>query len=190
MAYTDLASLATDSTFLGRISQAIMKFAVYQQGAGTVYQKTWAAMAVLNPLGVAQSIVQQLLQNPTITAQLGAIADVDLQSAVETLLNNIINGTTAYVWEAQTATSFSFLQRIQVAITTFCAYIFNEVPGTANHSARYNWAKYAMLNPTQIAQQIAPAVALDPNVAPNLNFSTDAQIQSATETQCNTLLLS
>lgn len=190
MAYTDLASLATDSTFLGRISQAIMKFATYQIGAGAVYQKTWATQAISNPLAVAQSIVQQVLQDPNVQTELGAIADAALQTAVETVCNNLVNGMTPYAFEMQTAQNPAFLQRIQIALATFAEYIFNEAPGTTYHSQRYAWAKNAIFQLSNIANQIACGVVLDPNVATNLNFSTDAEIQAAVEAQCNTLLLS
>ena len=93
-----------------------------------------------------------------------------------------------YIDQANLATDATFIKRITLAIAHFANYIVGEAPSAANHQQRFRWAINAILNPGSIAQAIAPAVCLDPNVISQLGAIDDPTLQTAVETVCNNLL--
>ena len=66
---------------------------------------------------------------------------------------------------------------------------FNEQPNTANHPARYAWARTAILNTQGVANALAPAVVMSTTVAADLLATSDADLQSAVEFEAAQLLL-
>ena len=95
----------------------------------------------------------------------------------------------SYTEQAALAVDNSFLRRAQMAVVKFANYILNEDPATANHPARYAWARNAILNTQGVAVALAPAVVMGPVVAAALLATTDAELQSAVEFEVAQLLL-
>ena len=191
MAYTDLANLYTDPTFVGRVAYAVAHYATYLAGSvsANIYQITWANYATLNGASVTQSIMPSVLQDATVVVALGDITDPDLQIVVETACNALIAAQTPYQVLYQFAIGPVFLARLQVAVVTFAEYVIKEAPDTPSHSIRYAWAKTAMAQQAFVSQQIAMGTAQDPTISAKLNTATDAEIQAAAEAQINILLL-
>jgi hypothetical protein len=69
------------------------------------------------------------------------------------------------------------------------ARILNEAPSTANHPARYAWAKNSIMNTQGMANALAPAVVMDTTVGADLLGTTDAQLQAAVEYAAQQLVL-
>ena len=111
------------------------------------------------------------------------------------------DGTTA-LWDGSVGTAAAnhmdlntlandntFVRRVQIAVAHFASYILNESPSTANHAARYAWARNAILNSLAIAAALAPTVVMDSTVATKLLGTTDAELQAAVEFEAQQLLL-
>ena len=124
-----------------------------------------------------------------VVADLGAVTDANLQTATETAVNTLIAVPISYLDLIGLATNPAFLQRVQIAVAHFANYCLNEAPNTANHPARYAWARNSILNTQGVASALAPAVVMDATVAANLLGTTDAQLQSAVEFEALQLLL-
>ena len=122
-------------------------------------------------------------------AQLIAISDTDLQTAVESVIGTQINTTPSYNDIFAVASDLVFQHRLQIAVAKFAAYVLSEAPSTPNHPNRYNWAKNAITSSVGVANSIAIAVCLDSNVSGALAGVSDASLQSAAEAQINTLFL-
>ena len=91
--YIDQANPSTDTTFIKRMTIAVAHFANYivgeAPGAANHQQRfRWAINAILNPGSIAQEIAPALDSN--VISQLGAIDDPTLQTAVETVCNNLL----------------------------------------------------------------------------------------------------
>lgn len=192
--YSEVMMLTSNADFLNRCSFAVQKFATYilNEDPGTANHTArvnWANYALANPTAQVSAYMPWLLQNSTVQTQLGNIADADLQSAVEARANAVIGTAAGYRDYYNLATNPVFLQRLQVAVIHFAAYILGEAPSTPNHASRYNWAKTASMNPQAVAQAIATSVVLDGNVQTALGSVTDANLQAAAEAQIGMLLL-
>lgn len=192
--YLQLSQLATDSSFLARIGYAVSKYAAYIQNedAGTTNhaaRRNWQLKAQSNLPGMALTLVQAVIQDSNVVANLDAVSDANLQTATETAANGLITVAVTYADLIALANDQSFLRRVQVAVVHFANYILNEVPSTANHPARYSWARNGILNSAGVANSLATAVVMDSTVAANLLGMTDAQLQSAVEFEALQLLL-
>src|ERR1019366_575037 len=86
-------------------------------------------------------------------------------------------------------TDLNFLARISYAVGKYAAYISNEDPGAQNHPARLNWAFKAFQDPLVMARSVVGAVCRDDNVVADLAAVTDQNLQTATETAANTMML-
>lgn len=192
--YSEVMMLSSNADFLNRCSYAVQKFATYilNEDPGTqnhTARLNWANNALTNPTLQVNAYLPAILQNATVQTQLGAISDTDLQTVVETSCNATIDTPAGYRDYYILATNPAFLQRVQIAVSHFAAYILGEAPNTPNHASRYNWAKSASMSPQGISQAIATAVVLDSNLQPTLGSVTDANLQSAVENQIGLLLL-
>lgn len=83
--------------------------------------------------------------------------------------------------------SSTFQDRVVIAVTKYAQYLLGQ-PGSS--FKQVTWAKSAYANPAGVATGLFPAVAFDSNISDttNLENSTDAEIQAATETVVNTSL--
>lgn len=81
-----------------------------------------------------------------------------------------------------------FVSRVKVACLTYAAYILGEATDVAAHNTRVRWAQQTMQTPDTVAQNIAPAVVMDPSVQVEGGEIDDAGLQAATETAVNKLL--
>ena len=192
--YSDLMNLGTNVDFVNRVIFAVEKFCTYVQGEATdvtnhAMRLNWALLAMENPQSAAVKLIPVVLQNTTVQAQLGAIADADVQSAVESAIVTTINATPSYNDIFAVASDAVFQHRLQIAVAKFASYVLGEAPSTPNHANRYNWAKNAITSSVGVANSIAIAVCLDSNVSGALTGVSDASLQSAAEAQINTLFL-
>lgn len=87
-----------------------------------------------------------------------------------------------------------FRGRIKVACLKYADYIWGEAANTPGHSTRIKWAQQTFQMPDSSAQQVTPAVVMDPAVQ-QAEISTDgdstiddAGLQSATENAINKML--
>ena len=69
------------------------------------------------------------------------MTDANLPTATETAANNLIGVPVSYIDLIALATNPTFLRRVQIAVAHFANYCLNEAPNTANHPARYAWAR-------------------------------------------------
>jgi hypothetical protein len=192
--YLDLATLASDQNFLARMAYACGKYAAYIQNedsgvANHAARHNWQLKAQSSPSQMALALVQAICLDSNVVAGLSAVSDADLQTATETAANALIGVPVSYTDLITLATDATFLRRVQIAVAHFANYCLNEAPNTANHPARYAWARNSILNTQGVASALAPAVVMDATVAANLLGTTDAQLQSAVEFEALQLLL-
>ena len=192
--YLELANLANDSSFLSRIGYAIGKYAAYifnedPASANHAARLNWAIKATANIPLMESLLVRAVCRDTNVVANLGAVADTDLQTATETAANSVIVAPVSYMDLNTLANDNTFVRRVQIAVAHFASYILNESPSTANHAARYAWARNAILNTQSIAIALAPAVVMDSNIAAKLLGTSDAELQSAVEFEAQQLLL-
>lgn len=186
--------MANNGAFLARIGFAIGKYAAYIQDedpgtANHAARRNWQLKAQANIPAMAASLVQAICPDSNVVAGLGAVTDVNLQTATETAANGLIGAPVSYVDLNALANDNTFLRRVQIAVAHFANYILNEQPNTANHPARYAWARNSILNTQGVANALAPAVVMDSVVGAALLGTTDAQLQSAVEFEAQQLLL-
>ena len=93
-----------------------------------------------------------------------------------------------YLELANLATDAEFVKRLTYAVAKFASYILDEAENTPNHKARVKWASSAILNPSGVAQAVAPAVCLNEDVTYGLAEVLDPALQTAVETACGKLL--
>jgi hypothetical protein len=95
LTYQDSADLMRDPTFNSRIKVACLQFADYISGEAptTPAHKTrvkWAQTVMDSPDGAASRIVSIVVMDPKVQSDGEAITDADLQTAVETAVNNML----------------------------------------------------------------------------------------------------
>lgn len=93
--YAEAAELMKDATFIGRSEVACLKYASYIQGEDPsvpahATRMRWAQATVTNATQSVQQIMPVLIWDGKVQADGAAIADPDLQSAVETSVNKFI----------------------------------------------------------------------------------------------------
>ena len=113
--------------------------------------------------GIKNSVsrIQAIFLDGNVVAGLAAVTDENLQSATETAANSLIGAPVSYVDLNALANDNTFLRRVQIAVAHFANYILNEQPNTANHPARYAWARNSILNTQGVANALAPAVVME-----------------------------
>lgn len=95
LTYEQSAALMSDMTFRGRVKVSCLKFADYIMGepvdtpAHTTRVK-WASMTYQVPDTVATQVTPPTVMQDAVQAQGSVISDVDLQTAVETVINQIM----------------------------------------------------------------------------------------------------
>lgn len=192
--YLELATLAGNLEFLARIAYAVGNYAAYiaheaENAPNHMARWNWSLRASGSPELMARSLAAAVCRDANVMANLAGVTDADLQTAVETAANELIAVPISYHDLMMLASDQVFLRRAQIAVAHFAAYILNEAPNTANHPARFAWARNAILNTFQVAVSLAPAVMMDATVAANLMGTTDAQLQAAVEYEAQQLLL-
>jgi len=192
--YLELSSLATDASFLARVGYAIGKYAAYifneaVDAANHATRLNWAIKAANNTQAMANTLAGAVRRADAVVAGLAGVADADLQTATETAANTVIAAPVSYLDLMTLASDPVFTRRVQVAVAKFAAYILGEAPTTANHSARYAWAKQAVLNTMGVATALATAVVVSENIPTPLNATSDADLQTALEFEAQQLLL-
>jgi hypothetical protein len=192
--YLELGNLANDSNFLTRVGYAIGKYAAYifNEGSGASNRAprlNWAIKAAASMPLMEAALIGSIIRDSNVVAYLGEVSDADLQTATETAANAMIGAVVSYMDLNTLANDNTFVRRVQIAVAHFASYILNESPSTANHAARYAWARNAILNSLAIAAALAPTVVMDSTVATKLLGTTDAELQAAVEFEAQQLLL-
>lgn len=98
--YTDLATLALNSTFVLRVSGAVANYAKFTLGnnAATLSQRDWAKNAIYNPQNIAGQIAFLCALDPAYSGQSASpldpsatvVSDATLDTVVQTAINNSI----------------------------------------------------------------------------------------------------
>lgn len=98
--YSDLGTLALNSTFVLRIAGAVANYAKYTLGnnAATLSQRDWAKTAIYNPQNVANQIAFLCALDPSFSGESTSpidpsaanISDTALDSVVQTAISNSI----------------------------------------------------------------------------------------------------
>jgi hypothetical protein len=194
MDYSSLGALQTDATFAMRVGYAILKYASYisNEDPGTtnhVARHNWALRATSSVVSMRDLLMPAILMDGNVVAGGSAVTDANLQSATETAANTLIGTPTSYADLMAMATDLAFQKRVQIALAHFASYVLGEAPNTANHAARYNWARNAILNLPVLAASLAVPVVLDANVSAALQGVADSTLQAAVEYQVGLLLL-
>jgi hypothetical protein len=94
--YSDLAGFRNSSAFTDRCTLAIASYAKYILGQTNVPARkyAWAQNTFLNPNGVFQQLSNGIVLDPTFTglangtADISSITDAQVDSAVQTTINN------------------------------------------------------------------------------------------------------
>jgi hypothetical protein len=162
----ECATAFTSYPLLRHYWYAVNKYAAYIQNedpgaASHAARRNWQLKAQANIPAMAASLVQAICLDSNVVADLGAVTDVNLQTATETAANGLIGAPVSYVDLNALANDNTFLRRAQIAVAHFANYILNEQPNTANHLARYAWARNSILNTQGVANALAPAVVMD-----------------------------
>jgi hypothetical protein len=100
----------------------VQKFATYilNEDPGTanhIARLNWANNALANSALQVNAYLPAILQNTTVQTDLGAIADADLQTVVETSCNAKINTAVGYRDYYILSVNPDFLRRLQVAVS-------------------------------------------------------------------------
>ena len=82
----------------------------------------------------------------------------------------------------------AFGGRVKVACLKYAAYIMDEGPGTAGHTARLRWAQSAFQQPVMAATQVQAPVVMTPEVQQGGAAIEDALLQVAVESVVNKFL--
>ena len=95
LTYQTSADLMRDASFNSRIKVACLHFADYIAGEAptTPAHKTrikWAQTVTDSPDGAASRIVSVVVMDPQVQSDGAAITDANLQTAVETAVNNML----------------------------------------------------------------------------------------------------
>ena len=95
LTYDDTAQLMNDGTFRGRVKVALLHFAQYIQGEAVVTpahntRVRWAQNTYANPDGMVGHIAPAAVMEPHIQADGAAVTDADLQTDVETAVQNFL----------------------------------------------------------------------------------------------------
>jgi hypothetical protein len=95
ISYADSAVLMQDVEFRGRIKVAILRYADYimaesPAAAAHFTRVRWAQNAVQNPEGAAQQVQPSVVMDTAVQQDGAAIADAQLQVAVETTVNKFL----------------------------------------------------------------------------------------------------
>jgi hypothetical protein len=95
LTYQESADLMRDPVFISRIKVACLHYAAYISAEDPTVpaHKTrvkWAQSVVASPDGTASGIVSVVVMDPNVQASGAAITDADLQTAVETAVNNML----------------------------------------------------------------------------------------------------
>jgi len=93
LTYAQSATLMKDPSFIDRVKVAVLKFANFiQNEANTVAQHharlRWAEQATIGPDSVAQTLAQPVVMDAQVQTDGSAITDANLQTSVETVINN------------------------------------------------------------------------------------------------------
>jgi len=81
-----------------------------------------------------------------------------------------------------------FRGRIKVACLGYAHYIMDEQPNVVAHNTRFRWAQNTYQQPDTVAQQMQPAVVMEPavqNAGANID---DVSLQTAVETVVNKMM--
>jgi hypothetical protein len=95
MTYDASSQLMNDMIFRGRVKVSSLKFANYIMGEpnATPAHSTrvkWAQRTYQMPDTVAQELTPSVVMQDSVQAQGAAISDTDLQTAVETVINQVM----------------------------------------------------------------------------------------------------
>jgi hypothetical protein len=95
LTYEESATLMNDATFRGRVKVSSLHYAAYIMGESnaTPAHSTrikWAQQTYKMPDTVAQQITPSTVMQDAVQTQGAAISDTDLQSAVETVVNQMM----------------------------------------------------------------------------------------------------
>lgn len=95
LTYQESAALMQDATFISRIKIACLTFAEYISNEATTApahntRMRWATNTLQAPDSAASAVAPAVVMDPTVQSQGAAIADADLQTAVETALNKMM----------------------------------------------------------------------------------------------------
>jgi hypothetical protein len=82
----------------------------------------------------------------------------------------------------------AFRGRVKVACLTYADYISGEAANVPAHNTRYKWAQQCFQSPDATAQQVTPAVVMDPSVQQDGAAIVDTELQVAVETAVNKIL--
>jgi hypothetical protein len=95
LTYAQSATLMKDPAFIDRVKVAVLKYANFILAeAVTVPQHharhRWAVSATVGPDSVAQVVAQPVVMDSQVQTDGSAITDANLQTSVETVLNNSV----------------------------------------------------------------------------------------------------
>jgi hypothetical protein len=93
--YTQTADLMNDVAFRGRVKVACLKFADYIFGEPNdtpahMTRAKWASNTYANPEQSAMQVTPGVVMDPAVQTDGAAITDVDLQAAVEGVVNRMM----------------------------------------------------------------------------------------------------
>jgi hypothetical protein len=95
LTYEESSALMNDTIFRGRVKVSCLKYAKYILNEPTITpahttRVRWAQNVVQSPDAVASQMTPAVVMQDPVQAQGSAISDVDLQTAVETVINEIM----------------------------------------------------------------------------------------------------
>ena len=95
LTYEESSGLMNDTIFRGRVKVSCLKYAKYILNESTITpahttRVKWAQNTVQSPDMVANQMTPPVVMQDSVQAQGSAISDTDLQSAVETVINEVM----------------------------------------------------------------------------------------------------
>ncbi len=93
LTYSQSAALMKDPTFIDRVKVAALKFANYIVNEATITPQhharlNWAHGVFAGPDSAAQNIAASAVMDPQVQTDGSAVSDANLQTSVETVVNN------------------------------------------------------------------------------------------------------